>query len=106
MAAQPSNFSALGRALVAQGKLAQSEANAIQLEAVKAGVSFVQQLIASKKASAKEVSLFAANTFGYPLLDLNAVDVDHLPLTLIDNKVVASHRVIALGNAATASSSR
>jgi len=52
MAAQP-NFSALGRALVAQGKLAQSEANAIQLEAVKAGVSFVQQLIASKKASAK-----------------------------------------------------
>jgi type IV pilus assembly protein PilB len=97
MAAQPSNFSALGRALVAQGKLAQSEANAIQLEAVKAGVSFVQQLIASKKASAKEVSLFAANTFGYPLLDLNAVDVDHLPLTLIDNKVVASHRVIALG---------
>jgi len=97
MAAPPSNFSALGRALVAQGKLAQSEANAIQLEAVKAGVSFVQQLIASKKASAKEVSLFAANTFGYPLLDLNAVDVDHLPLTLIDNKVVASHRVIALG---------
>jgi len=97
MAAQPSNFSALGRALVAQGKLAQSEANAIQLEAVKAGMSFVQQLIASKKASAKEVSLFAANTFGYPLLDLNAVDVDHLPLTLIDNKVVASHRVIALG---------
>jgi type IV pilus assembly protein PilB len=97
MAAPSSNFSALGRALVAQGKLAQSEANAIQLEAVKAGVSFVQQLIASKKASAKEVSLFAANTFGYPLLDLNAVDVDHLPLTLIDNKVVASHRVIALG---------
>ncbi len=97
MAAQPSTFSALGRALVAQGKLAQSEANAIQLDAVKAGVSFVQQLIASKKASAKEVSLFAANTFGYPLLDLNAVDVDHLPLTLIDNKVVASHRVIALG---------
>jgi len=96
MAAQP-NFSALGRALVAQGKLAQSEANAIQLDAVKAGVSFVQQLVASKKVTAKEVSLFAANTFGYPLLDLNAVDVDHLPLTLIDNKVVASHRVIALG---------
>ena len=72
MAAQPANFSALGRALVAQGKLAQSEANAIQLDAVKAGVSFVQQLVASKKVTAREVSLFAANTFGYPLLDLNA----------------------------------
>jgi type IV pilus assembly protein PilB len=97
MAAQPSNFSALGRALVAQGRLAQSEANAIQIDATKQGVSFIQQLVASKKVSAKEVSLFAANTFGYPLLDLNAVDVDHLPLTLIDNKIVANHRVIALG---------
>src|SRR5689334_5939173 len=97
MAAQPANFSALGRALVAQGKLAQSDANAIQLEAAKQGVSFVQQLVASKKVTAKDVSMFAANTFGYPLLDLNTVDVDHLPLTLIDNKIVATHRVIALG---------
>src|SRR6476619_1793473 len=97
MAAQTANFSALGRALVQNGKLAQSDANAIQMDAAKQGVTFVQQLVASKKISAKDVSLFAANTFGYPLLDLNAVDVDHLPLTLIDNKVVASHRVIALG---------
>jgi type IV pilus assembly protein PilB len=97
MAAQPANFSPLGRALVAQGKLAQSEANAIQMEAVKGGVSFVQQLVASKKISSREVSLFAASTFGYPLLDLNAVDIDQLPLTLIDSKLVANHRVIALG---------
>jgi type IV pilus assembly protein PilB len=97
MAAQPSNFSALGRALVQQGRLVQADANAIQIEAVKQGMSFIQQLVASKKISAKEVSLFAAHTFGYPLLDLNAVDVENLPLTLIDNKIVANHRVIALG---------
>jgi type IV pilus assembly protein PilB len=97
MAAQPAHFSALGRALVQNGKLAQSDANAIQVDAAKQGVTFVQQLVASKKISAKEVSLFAAHTFGYPLLDLNAVDVDHLPLTLIDNKIVSNHRVIALG---------
>ncbi len=97
MAAQPNQFSALGRALVQQGRLVQSDANAIQTEAKSAGVSFIQQLVASKKLSAKEVSLFAAQTFGYPLLDLNAVDVDNLPLTLIDNKIVTNHRVIALG---------
>jgi type IV pilus assembly protein PilB len=97
MAAQPANFSALGRALVQQGRLVQADANTIQVEAAKQGLSFIQQLVASKKISAKEVSLFAAHTFGYPLLDLNAVDVDHLPLTLIDNKIVANHRVIALG---------
>ncbi|MGZ5046909.1 MAG: type IV-A pilus assembly ATPase PilB [Usitatibacter sp.] len=97
MAAQPTQFSALGRALVQQGRLVHADAAAIQPEATKAGVPFIQQLVASRKLSAKEVSLFAANTFGYPLLDLNAVDVENLPLTLIDNKIVANHRVLALG---------
>jgi type IV pilus assembly protein PilB len=97
MSAQPSTVSPLGRALVQQGKLVQADANAIQMEAAKAGVSFVQQLVQVKKLSAKEVSLFAANTFGYPLLDLNAIDVDQLPLTLIDSKIVMTHRVVALG---------
>jgi type IV pilus assembly protein PilB len=97
MAAAPSHFNALGRALVQQGKLVQADANAIQAEAAKAGLSFIQQLIGSKKLSAREVSQFAANTFGYPLLDLNAVDPDHLPINLIDSKIVGNHRVIALG---------
>ncbi|QJR09307.1 hypothetical protein DSM104443_00345 [Usitatibacter rugosus] len=97
MAAAPSHFNALGRALVQQGKLVQADANAIQAEATKAGISFIQQLIGSKKLSAKEVSMFAANTFGYPLLDLNAVDGDQLPTSLIDAKIVGNHRVVALG---------
>jgi type IV pilus assembly protein PilB len=97
MAAQPLQFSALGRALVQQGKLAQADANAIQSEASKAGVSFVQQLVQSKKLSSRDVAMFGAQTFGYPLLDLNAVDVDQLPLNLIDAKIVANHRVVALG---------
>src|SRR3954469_1294530 len=97
MAAQPSSFSALGRALVQQGRLIQADATAIQAEASKDGVTFIQQLVKSRKLSAKEVSQFAANTFGYPLLDLNAVDTEQLPLNLIDSKIVANHRVVALG---------
>ena len=49
MAAATSHFSALGRALVQQGRLLQADANAIQAEAAKAGVSFVQQLVQSRK---------------------------------------------------------
>ena len=80
-----------------QGRLVQADANAIQSEATKAGITFVSQLVASRKLTAKEVSQFAAQTFGYPLLDLNAVDPDQLPVNLIDTKIVATHRVIALG---------
>ena len=97
MAAQPATFSPLGRALVQQGRLIQADANAIQMEAAKEGLSFVQKLVQTRKLSARDVSQFAAQTFGYPLLDLNAVDIEHLPLNLIDTKIVMNHRVIALG---------
>jgi type IV pilus assembly protein PilB len=96
MAAASAHFSPLGRALVQQGKLIQADANLIQAEAAKAGVSFIEQLTTSKKLSAKEVSLFAAHTFGLPLLDLNSVDVDQIPINLIDQKVIASRRVVPL----------
>jgi type IV pilus assembly protein PilB len=97
MSASPGSFSPLSRALVQQGRLQQVDAATIQQEAAKAGVSFVQQLVASRKLSARDVSQFAANAFGYPLLDLAAVDTDQLPLNLLDAKIVANHRVIALG---------
>src|SRR6185436_6350215 len=97
MAAATTHFSALGRALVQQGRLVQADANAIQAEAAKAGLTFIQQLIQSKKLTAKDVSLFAAQTFGYPLLDLNALDVEQLPASLIDAKIVTNRRIIPLG---------
>ena len=64
------SLSPLSRALVQQGRLVQVDANAIQIEATKSGVSFIEQLTASKKLSGKDVALFAAHTFGVPLLDL------------------------------------
>ncbi len=90
------SFSPLSRALVQQGRLVQGDANAIQTEATKAGVTFIEQLAASKKLTPKEVALFAAHTFGVPLLDLTAVDHDLLPVTLVDSKLVGSKRVIPL----------
>ena len=96
VAVAATSLSPLSRALVQQGQLVQSDANAIQIEATKAGVSFIEQLTASRKISSKEVALFAANTFGVPLLDLSAVDQDLLPVTLVDSKLVASKRVIPL----------
>jgi len=90
------SFSPLSRALVQQGRLVQGDANAIQAEASKAGVTFIEQLTASKKISPRDVASFAAQTFGVPLLDLSAVDADLLPVTLMDSKLLGSKRVIPL----------
>ena len=96
VATAANTFSPLGRALVQQGKLVQGDANAIQAEAKKVGVTFIEQLAASKKLSPREIALFAAHTFGVPLLDLSSVDADQLPATLIDAKLVATKRVLPL----------
>ena len=95
-AAVAATFSPLGRALVQQGKLIQGDATAIQADAKRAGVTFIEQLVASKKISSKDVALFAAQTFGVPLLDLQAIDADQLPTTLLDVKLIGSKRVIPL----------
>jgi len=58
-AAVAATFSPLGRALVQQGKLIQGDATAIQADAKRAGVTFIEQLVASKKISSKDVALFA-----------------------------------------------
>ena len=96
VAAAANTFSPLCRALVQQGKLVQGDANAIQAEAKKVGVTFIEQLTASKKLAPREIAHFAAQTFGVPLLDLSTVDADQLPTTLIDSKLVASKRVLPL----------
>src|SRR5436190_1962561 len=43
------SFSPLSRALVQQGRLVQGDANAIQAEASKAGVTFIEQLLSELK---------------------------------------------------------
>jgi type IV pilus assembly protein PilB len=95
-AAVAPTFSPLGRALVQQGKLVQADANAIQAEAKKSGITFIEQLALSKKIPSKDVALFAAQTFGVPLLDLAAVDPEQLPTQLIDAKLVGSKRALPL----------
>jgi type IV pilus assembly protein PilB len=97
MAAAVANLmSPLARALVQQGKLVQGDANAIQAEAKKVGVTFIEQLIQSKKATPRDVANFASATFGVPIVDLNLIDVDLLPTMLIDTKLIAAKRVLPL----------
>lgn len=98
MAANPqqSPLSGLARALVQAGRLKEAEAEALLTQAAANKISFIEQLISLKKTSALDIALFASNTFGYPLLDLNAFDDSHIPRNAIDRKLVAAHRVIPL----------
>jgi len=72
------NISGLARALAQQGLMPEQEAEALQMQAQAAGVSFVEQVLAGKRMSATQLAVFASRAFGVPLLDLAAFDVDQI----------------------------
>jgi type IV pilus assembly protein PilB len=91
-----SQLSGLGRAMVQKGLLAEREAEKLQAKANETGVTFVEELVAGKKFSEAEVAEFAAHTFGFPLIDLNAFETDHLPVKFIDAKALQGRRALPL----------
>ncbi|HEY4039037.1 MAG TPA: type IV-A pilus assembly ATPase PilB, partial [Burkholderiaceae bacterium] len=89
----------LARALVQQGRLRPDRAEALARKATQSNTLFVDELAGigdSIGLSATAIARFAAETFGHPLFDLSAIDVDQLPKDTIDRKLVASLRVLAL----------
>ncbi|MBS1142054.1 MAG: type secretion system protein E:ral secretory system protein N-terminal [Proteobacteria bacterium] len=98
MAATPQNppLSGLARALVQAGHLKEAEAEQLLVQAHSTKTSLIEQIITSQKSSAIDIARFVADTFGYPLLDLNAFDEAHIPSDAIDRKLIATHKVIPL----------
>ncbi len=101
-ASNTTKLGGLARMLVQEKLLTEAEAEAIQAQAGTENVPFVTKLVHSQKLSALKIAETASNAFGFPLLDLNAINIDYLPQKAIDLKLVQSGRVMALqtrGNA-------
>ena len=89
----------LARALVQQGKLRPDRAENFARKAAQSNTQFIDELTNSADVTgltASGVAKFAAETFGHPMLDLAAVDLEQLPRDIIDKKLVATQRVLAL----------
>jgi type IV pilus assembly protein PilB len=89
-------LSGLAHALVQNGFLQEADARALHAKAAADKSSFVSQLVQSQKMSALAVAEFSARTFGFPLLDLAAIDTALLPRDVLDAKLIQSRRVLPL----------
>ncbi len=89
-------LSGLARALVQQGRLKEVEAENFAALGVSTGSGFVNQVITTGRISARDIAVFASETFGYPLLDLNAYDDALFASGAIDRKLMQAHQVVAL----------
>ena len=98
-AAAAGALTGLARALVQQGKLRPDRAENFARKATQANTQFIDELVGSADVTgltSSVIAKFAADTFGHPLLDLGAVDIEQLPKDIIDRKLVGSLRVLAL----------
>ncbi|MFO7542978.1 MAG: type IV-A pilus assembly ATPase PilB [Thiobacillus sp.] len=90
------NLTGLARAMVNHGWLSEDDAVEVGKRANQSGVSFVSELIKGRRFKADQVAEFASISFGFPFLDLNAMDAESLPRGLLDPKLVQKRRVVAL----------
>jgi type IV pilus assembly protein PilB len=58
--------------------------------------SFVTQLVASGAAQARDIALAAANEFGVPIFDIDALAIDAEVSRLVSDKLLSKHRVMPL----------
>jgi type IV pilus assembly protein PilB len=94
-----SALTGLARALVQHGKLPADLAETLARRAAQSGTLFIDELVAiaeSTGLSAAQIARFAAETFGHPLFDIAALDLDQLPRDVIDRKFLTSLRIVAL----------
>jgi len=86
----------LARKLVAEQLLSREVATQAYLDAERAGVTVIRQLVKQGVLDSKQVALTASREFGLPLLDITVFDHVHIPLSLIDAKLMRKHNVLPL----------
>ncbi|WP_445229543.1 type IV-A pilus assembly ATPase PilB [Duganella rhizosphaerae] len=86
----------LARALMQAGRLSAAQADMLQKKAVADKHAFIDVLLGSGAIDARALAMFCSETFAYPLMDVQALNIEALPGKIIDNKLMQAQRVIAL----------
>lgn len=84
----------LASRLVATGVLEEEVAKYAVTQATQKRIPFVTHLIEQRIMSAGEIARHASKDFGYPLLDLSALDVESIPRDTVNDKLIHKHRMV------------
>jgi len=90
------NLSGLARALAQHGLMPEVEAESLQNQAQSANITFVEQILTSKRFTANQIAVFGSRAFGVPLFDLTSFDFDQFQKDFFDAKMSQSRRVLPL----------
>ncbi|WP_142809265.1 type IV-A pilus assembly ATPase PilB [Tepidiphilus olei] len=86
----------LVRALIQKGWIDEKTVEQAQAKADDGPNALLLALIKSDALDERKVAQFAAETFGLPVLDIEAVNPDVLPRKLIDPQIASRYQIVAL----------
>jgi type IV pilus assembly protein PilB len=92
-----STLSGVARVLVHAGRLGVKNAEELVKSAKDKRISFVSAVIGAGAVSASDLAHTLSSSLALPLLDLNAIDGEKLPRSLIDGKLALQYQIIVLG---------
>ena len=89
-------LSGLARRLVMDGLLADEQAIEAFEKALKKREPFVSYLVENKLLDSTAIASTASHEFGVPLLDLDVLELESAPISLVDEKLVRQHHALPL----------
>lgn len=86
----------LAKCLIKEGFLTESQAIMHFEEAQKKKTAFVSHLVGNKILDGMTIAAAVSREFGVPLIDLDVVAVDSLPVKLVSEKLIRKHHALPL----------
>ncbi len=90
------HFGGLIKCLVDQDILSGEDAVSHTEEAQKKKLPIISHLVANKIVDSKTIASVASAEFGVPFFDLNAIDTQSLPVSLVSEKLIRQHHALPL----------
>ncbi|MCG6896962.1 MAG: type IV-A pilus assembly ATPase PilB [Thiocapsa sp.] len=87
-------LSGLAWRLVRDHLITEQQAIAAYEEATRRRQPFVPYLVQQKLLDGRRIAIAASHEFGVPLLDLHAIDLLNLPISLVDERLISKHRAL------------
>ncbi len=89
-------FSGLAKCLVQEGLLSETDAQTHIQDAQKKKIPLISYLVTNQLVDSNAVANIASIEFGVPYLDLDALDLQDLPISLVSEKLIRQHHALPL----------
>lgn len=96
LSAEEQKLQGIGQLLVLEKLLDKEKAFEYHKVASAEKVSLLQYLVKNQILSAEQIACTAAQNFGVPMIDLECIEIDSIPSSLVNEKLIRRHNMIPL----------